>query len=45
LICNDPKDYRHTQINIDIDRAIKRALQLNAFMEGVPYKRYGQGKR
>jgi len=45
LICADPKDYPHTRINIDIDRAIKRALQLKAFMEGVPYKRYGEGKR
>jgi hypothetical protein len=41
LICENPQDYPHTRINIEIDRAIKRALQLNAFMEGVPYKRYG----
>jgi hypothetical protein len=45
LICGDPKDYPHTRVNIDIDRAIKRALELNAFMEGVPYKRYGERKR
>ncbi len=39
-ICVDPKDYPHTRINVGIDRAIKRALELNAFMKGVPYKRY-----
>jgi hypothetical protein len=40
-ICENPGDYPHTHVNIDIDRAIKRALELNAFMTGVPYKRYG----
>ena len=44
LICDDPKDYPHTHVNIDLDRAIKRALELKAFMKGVPYKRYGEGK-
>lgn len=39
-ICGDPKDYPHTHVNIDLDRAIKRALELNAFMKGIPYKRY-----
>jgi hypothetical protein len=42
LVCEDPADYPHTVVNVGIDRAIKRALQLNAFMEGVPYKRYGE---
>jgi len=32
--------YPHTRINIDKDRAIRRALGLNAFLRGVPYKRY-----
>ena len=43
-ICDDPKDYPHTRVNVDVDRAIQRALELNAFMTGVPYKRY-QGRR
>jgi hypothetical protein len=44
-ICEDPKDYPHTRVNVDLERAIKRALQLKAFMKGVPYKRYGEGTR
>ncbi len=43
-ICDDPKDYPHTRVNIEIERAIKRALEKNAFMRGVPYKRYGDGR-
>jgi hypothetical protein len=43
-ICEDPANYPHTIVNIGIDRAIKRALELNAFMEGVAYKRYGEHK-
>jgi len=39
-ICDDYHDYPHTRVNIDVDRAIKRALELNAFLGGVPYKRY-----
>ena len=39
-ICQDPLQYPHTRVNVDCDRAIKRALQLNAFMTGVPYQRY-----
>ena len=39
-LCRDPKDYPHTRVYIDLDRAIRRALELNAFMEGVRYKRY-----
>jgi hypothetical protein len=39
-ICEDPEDYPHTRVNVELDRAIKRALELKAFMEGVPYKRY-----
>jgi hypothetical protein len=43
-ICQRPEDYPHTRVNVELERAINRALQLNAFMEGVPYKRYGEGK-
>lgn len=43
-VCENPKDYAHTRVNVERERAIKRALELNAFMEGVPYKRYGDGR-
>lgn len=39
-ICGDPKDYPHTRVNVEIQRAVKRALELRAFLEDVPYKRY-----
>ena len=41
-ICEDPARYPHTRVNVGIERAIKRALEINAFMEGVPYKRYAK---
>lgn len=43
-ICEDYRDYPHTRVNIEADRAIRRALELNAFLEGVPYNRYIQGR-
>ena len=39
-LCADHRTYPHTRINIDLDRALKRAMELNAFLEGVPYPRY-----
>ena len=39
-IVRDWRDYPHTHVNVEIEAAIRRALQLNAFLEGVPYKRY-----
>jgi REP element-mobilizing transposase RayT len=39
-ITDDPKEYPHTHIYLDMDRALKRALELRAFLENVPYKRY-----
>ena len=39
-ICEDYRDYPHTRINIECDRAIKRAVELDAFLTGVPYARY-----
>jgi hypothetical protein len=39
-IVRDYRDYRHTHLAIDLDRGVKRALQIHAFMEGTPYKRY-----
>ncbi|MEX0777444.1 MAG: hypothetical protein WD042_17200 [Phycisphaeraceae bacterium] len=43
-IVTDYRLYPHTKVNIDLDRGVARALQLHAFLEGVPYKRY-QGPR
>jgi len=34
------RDYPHTHVNVELEIAIKRALEIGAFMEGVPYKRY-----
>jgi hypothetical protein len=39
-ICEDWHRYTHTRMNIDVEKAVKRALELNAFMRGVPYQRY-----
>lgn len=39
------RDYPHTRINVELEIAIRRALELNAFMEGVPYKRYLDANR
>jgi REP element-mobilizing transposase RayT len=40
-ICADYRDYPNTRVApFSLDRAIARSHQLNAFMEGVPYKRY-----
>jgi hypothetical protein len=38
------REYPHTRAGIDMDRGVKRALELKAFMEGVPYKRYQRRK-
>lgn len=39
-ICGDWRDYRNTRIFVELERGVKRAHELGAFMEGVPYKRY-----
>ena len=39
-ICRSPKDYPHTRGRIPLEVGLRRALELKAFMEGVPYKRY-----
>jgi hypothetical protein len=33
-------DYPHSHVNVELERAVTRALQIDAFLEGVPYKRY-----
>jgi hypothetical protein len=37
--------YPHTHVNVELGRAIVRAHEINAFMDGVPYKRYQRGSR
>jgi hypothetical protein len=39
-VCGDYRKYPHTRVNVEVDRAIKRAVELNAFLEDVPYARY-----
>jgi len=34
------EDYPHTRVGVELERALKRAKALKAFLEGVPYKRY-----
>ncbi len=44
-ICKDWREYPHTHVNIDLDRALRRAIQLNAFLRDVPYQRYEKNRR
>jgi len=39
-VCLDPTRYPHTRVNVEIERAVRRAVELGAFMEDVPYARY-----
>ncbi|MEM7626732.1 MAG: hypothetical protein AAF333_14155 [Planctomycetota bacterium] len=39
-VCGDWRDYPHTRIDVGVDKAVRRALELGAFLEGVRYKRY-----
>jgi hypothetical protein len=39
-IVRDHRFYPHTRVKVEMDVAIKRAVELNAFMEEVPYARY-----
>jgi len=39
-ICAKPEDYPHTRANVAIEPVVRRAKELGAFLEGVPYKRY-----
>lgn len=41
-ICKDWRDYPHTRAYLQLDPALRRALELKAFLEDVPYKRYQQ---
>jgi hypothetical protein len=44
-LVRDYRDYPHTRIYLDRDRAIAQAAQLNAFLENVPYARYERKQR
>jgi hypothetical protein len=39
-IVQDWREYPHTRVNVELERAIRRAHEIKAFLEGVPYKRY-----
>jgi hypothetical protein len=39
-IMYDYLKYPDTRVYIPVDVGVERALELNAFLEGVPYKRY-----
>ncbi len=39
-VCDEPADYPHTRVRVPLDQAIARAKELEAFLYGVPYKRY-----
>jgi len=39
-VCADWREYPHTHVNVEPERGVRRALELRAFLEGVPYKRY-----
>jgi REP element-mobilizing transposase RayT len=39
-IVKDWRVYQHTHVAIELERGLKRALELKAFLEHVPYKRY-----
>ena len=44
-LVQDWRKYPHTRVNVELERAIKRAQELKGFLEGVPYKRYLDGRR
>lgn len=39
-IVRDWREYAPTRVNVELEPAIRRAIELNAFLESVPYKRY-----
>jgi hypothetical protein len=39
-IVRDWREYPDTRANVEKDRAIRRAVELEAFLETVPYARY-----
>ena len=43
-ICTDWREYRHTRVNVELERGVRRTLELRAFLDGVEYERYRKGK-
>ena len=39
-LCKDWRDCPNTRVSIELDRGVRRAMELHAFMEEAPYKRY-----
>jgi hypothetical protein len=39
-IVGDWRLYPHTHVEIELERGVKRALELRALLEGIPYPRY-----
>jgi REP element-mobilizing transposase RayT len=39
-LCRDWRDYPHTRVAINLERGLRRALELRTFLESVPYQRY-----
>jgi len=44
-LCADRRDYPHTRAYLQLEPALRRALELGAFLQGVPYKRYAQRRK
>ena len=43
-LCHDWREYPHTHVNVELEVGVRRALELRAFLVGVPYKRYERKK-
>jgi REP element-mobilizing transposase RayT len=39
-VAKDHREYPHTRVGVELERSVKRAIELDAYMEGVRYKRY-----
>jgi hypothetical protein len=44
-ICRDYRAYTNTRVTVELDRGIRRAIELKAFLKGVGYPRYDRKKR
>ncbi len=44
-LARDWREYPHTRVRVELEPAIRRSLELHAFLEGVPYKRYMTQRR
>jgi hypothetical protein len=42
-IAHDYRDYPHTRVNVELEVALRRALELNAFLKDVPYRHTKSG--